>query len=119
MVQVLQNYGKNGISIPLNTATPNSYANSVYVDALNNVYVSGYGTANGGTSTARYWKNGVENILPTAYNNPNTVPILSYANSIFVEGNDVYVAGYDFIDNLSTGGFEPSTKEGQILEKWC
>lgn len=97
---------KNGNSILLNTTALNSYATSVYVDAIDNVYISGFGQLSNQGSRARYWKNGVEYLLSTVNNANNSIQ--SYANSIFVYGIDVHVAGNDGIDNSPQGNTTPS-----------
>lgn len=83
----------------------NSYniATSVFA-STSGVYVAGYvtqGVYNGGVQTnsphrATVWRNGIESPLgdSTQWANPNAV---------FVSGNDVYAAGYNF----PTGAFTP------------
>jgi hypothetical protein len=46
-------------------------------------------TTNSMINNAVYWKNGVETVLPHSAAN-------SFASSIYVSGNDVYVAGYEY-----------------------
>ena len=88
-------YWKNGQEIVLNSTYPNSTANAIVVVG-NDVYVAGadldkQGQAALATYTnnkAKYWKNGQEVIL--------TAPYGGGAASIAVDGNDVYVAGWDY-----------------------
>ena len=62
------------------------------------IYVAGYQTSNS-TFVATVWKNGVASNLTVGVNNGFSD---ASANSIFVLGSDVYVAGRE--RNLSTGG---------------
>ena len=76
-------YWKNGVAVELSDGKTPSYARSIFVVG-NDVYVAGnvMNKPWGGTSEARYWKNGEEIKLKG-----------SYASSIFVVGSTVYVAG--------------------------
>ncbi len=83
----------DGIPEDLTDGTYNAAANSVYVSGTD-VYVSGYelkdtdGDGSVDIQEARYWKNGTEVILGGGTTN-------SDAYSIFVDGSDVYVSGYE------------------------
>lgn len=50
------------------------------------IYVAGFESTNSSPKSAMYWKNGTPVTLGSDF---------SWANAIFVSGNDVYVAGYD------------------------
>lgn len=82
-------YWKNGVAVSLTTGTNNisGLVNSIYV-AGTDVYAAGF-TANTllGNQIATYWKNGVAVPLNDSTNS------IATAQSIFVKGNDVYVAG--------------------------
>lgn len=67
-----------------NTEDSNS-GGSGSVTETNDVYISGY-EFSGSKIIAKYWKNGVATSLPSTQN-------YSYANSVFVSGNDIYVCG--------------------------
>ncbi len=88
-------YWENGIAIVLPKQSPNNYstASSIFVSDTD-VYVAGSeytGNINTGVAiNAVYWKNGTEIMLT---NLPNAQR--AFANSIFVSGGDVYVAGYE------------------------
>ncbi|HEY5465322.1 MAG TPA: hypothetical protein VIJ95_18860 [Hanamia sp.] len=90
-------YWKNGIFTNLGT---NSTLNSVCV-SNGDVYIAGSQIIND-TAFATYWKNGIPEILSsetdTSYYGNTGIYVsdfcYSVANSIFVSGNDVYVAGY-------------------------
>jgi hypothetical protein len=73
-------------------ATGNARANSVFVYG-NDVYVAGYFTNSKGNNAAGYWKNGT---LVELYSDTDLAPPdgTARANAIFVDGSDVYVAGY-------------------------
>ena len=82
-LQSLQNYGG-----------PATHAHSVYVSG-GDVYVVGTQRGDYGGSNARLWKNGV---VQTKGLTPRYFDFIEgsdgeYVNSIFVSGNDVYVAG--------------------------
>ncbi len=87
-------YWKNGVETKLTSAIPGSTVSSVsgLFVAGNDVYASAYliVPTNGGSNAAAYWKNGNEVDLPM--NGATT----GYAQSIFVSGSDVYVAGWTF-----------------------
>jgi len=73
-----------------------AYGNEISftTDSINHVYVTG---SSAGRCT--YWKDGI----PTPFTNTGTFNY-SQANSIFVENNDVYVAGFE--KNLTTNILE-------------
>ncbi|KKO89269.1 hypothetical protein AAW12_24515 [Sphingobacterium sp. Ag1] len=90
-------YWKNGAKVTLDNTLhhPNSVqVSSIFVSG-NDVYVSGYksyaskGADNTNKQMALYWKNGQEIILSTGTGRYAT----RLTSSIFVSGNDVYVAG--------------------------
>ena len=58
------------------------------------VYVSGYERV-GANFIAKYWKNGVENILAGG----------GVANGIFVSGSDIYVCGQQFNGAITTAKY--------------
>jgi hypothetical protein len=79
-------YWKNSNPILLTDTTLNATTVAEDIFILNHdVYVTGYQNSEGGTR-AVYWKNGV--IIKLGDNQSD-----SYGYSIFVSGNDVYVAG--------------------------
>jgi hypothetical protein len=81
---------ENGIASAtqeLNETINDAYANSIYVTENNDVYVAGQ--ENHGAEIgfiAKVWKNGTATALTTKS---------GAANSVFVSGNDVYVAGWE------------------------
>ena len=91
-------YWKNGIGVNLSTDSSDySFANDIYVSG-NDVFVAGrvgekiyYDSVNWemGPSSAVYWKNGI----------PVNLPNGSIAYSIYLSGNDVYVAGLEYDGN--------------------
>lgn len=76
---------KNGEAIRLSNGDSQSEAYSIAVSGKD-VYVAGYAVF-GSSRIAVLWKNGV--IMPLSYKN-------SEANSIFIQGNDIHVAGQEF-----------------------
>ena len=74
---------KNGV--PASLPGNNAIANSIYI-LENDIYICGRTSINN-KSVATVWKNGVSTRL-------NSEATRSEAMSIFVSGNDVYVAGY-------------------------
>ena len=104
-------YWKNGIPFSLNDASKRGAATSIAVSG-NDLYVAGY-LANVPTSGvpgdysphAVYWNNGnptflPENTRPVENGYWNNYPIsstISLANSIFISGSDVYIAGQEKI----------------------
>jgi hypothetical protein len=87
-------FWENGVESTINTGTDISAPFNIYGKA-NSVYVSGgHVYIAGTTETAKqhfavYWKDGKETVLPSSATQ-------SFANSIFVRENDVYVAGYEY-----------------------
>ena len=96
--QTIAKYWKNGVGINLNTnGSDYSIANDIYVSG-NDVFVAGalgeiidYGDGYMELilHSAVYWKNGI----------PVNLPHGTRANSIYVSGNDVYVAGQEYNGN--------------------
>ena len=88
-------YWKNGIATVLPKQSPNNFSSSssIFVSDTD-VYVAGSDyTGNisvGVAINAVYWKNGTEIMLTNL-----SMPQRAFANSIFVSGGDVYVAGYE------------------------
>lgn len=82
-------YWVDGVGTILTDGVKYAIANSIYV-YNNDIYVAGF--MNEPMETARYWKNGVETILPQS---PNSVR--SRAESIYVDGGNIYIAGYQQI----------------------
>jgi hypothetical protein len=94
-------YWKNGQVFMLSTG--DSRASSICVRGTD-LYVAGE-QGSYYSNVARYWKNGQETIL----SDPQETMI---ANDIYVEGNDVYVTGFDY--NASyRGGY---WKNGQFVQ---
>jgi hypothetical protein len=96
-------YWKNGVAIPLTdtNTSKSASANAIYVSG-SDVYVAGYELLSNEYGVAMLWKNGVPvNLTPV--NAPYPIPPHTFfyigtggfaaANSIFVSGTDVYVAG--------------------------
>lgn len=77
-------FWKNGIMLPL--STKESYAADI-TTLGDDFYICGREIVNG-VSVAKYWKNGVECNLSDGTQNCG-------AERIAVEGNDVYIAGYE------------------------
>ncbi len=88
-------YWKNGIATVLPKQSPNNFSSSssIFVSDTD-VYVAGSdytGNISAGVAiNAVYWKNGMEILLTNL-----SMPQWALANSIFVSGGDVYVAGYE------------------------
>ncbi len=91
-------YWKNGLHVSLTDSTTSiAEAKSVFV-AGTDVYVGGQvhpGLGIGGVQIATYWKNGQPVYLSTG-------PAWACVFSIYVNGSDVYAAGYE--ENYVTGG---------------
>lgn len=92
--QLIAKYWKNGNAVNLPNGSGYSSANDIYVSG-NDVYVAGvvggiidYGDGywDYGPPSAVYWKNGIAVPLPNGTD----------AFSIYVAGNDVYVAGREY-----------------------
>ena len=83
-------YWKNGVAAILPTESNYESAANAITFAGGDLFVAGYEIV-GGTSVAKYWKNGTLVRLTDGTRN-------AVANSIAVVGSDVYVAGY-VLDN--------------------
>lgn len=83
-------YWKNGVAVPLlDSNYDGGVAHSIFV-VNKNVYVAGnQGSKVNGVPLATYWFNGISTVLPDYYHQ-------AYGNSIYVNGNDVYVAGIEY-----------------------
>jgi hypothetical protein len=77
---------KNGIATNLTDGFRNAEVRSLQIIG-SDIYALGEEDNNVGAGVPKYWKNGVANILNLSGST------LSYVRSIFVQGNDVYVAG--------------------------
>jgi hypothetical protein len=91
---------KNGTPVYLTgTGDGGGNANSVFV-SNNIVYVAGWEDLGSGIF-AKFWKNGVgTNLVTPIPTNPSTT--YSKATSIFVNGADVYVGGYQYFEDANT-----------------
>ena len=79
------------IGVALTTTSCKSDPGSIFKDGHSEkpiVLVAGYSGTNGTKHVARYWVDGHETVLTNGTND-------AYANSIFVSGSDVYIAGTD------------------------
>lgn len=86
-------YWKNGVAYSLEGS---GVVTGIAVSDQGDVYISGYGS-NGNRPVAKYWKNGQEVILGTG-------ELESETRSIFVEDDNVYVAGYEKVRHTSGQG---------------
>ncbi|HEY5745592.1 MAG TPA: hypothetical protein VIU12_05930 [Chryseolinea sp.] len=95
---------ENGVELStpkLNETVNDGYANSIYVSDNNDVYVAGQENHGAGIGTiAKVWKNGAVTALTTSS---------GAAHSVFVSGNDVYVAGWE---EVATGWIAKVWKNG-------
>jgi hypothetical protein len=73
------------VSTSAGTATGPVFTYNVTV--ASDVYVAGFELSSSGHPTAKYWKNGAMTALSDGSKD-------TYAESIFVSGSDIYVAGY-------------------------
>jgi hypothetical protein len=90
------NYWANGVAKDLNTGNDISSTNNNFGQVCSvfasgrDLYVAGMvETTNQMINHAVYWKNGVETVLQSSAAN-------AFASSIYVSGNDVYIAGYEY-----------------------
>lgn len=87
------------------TGSQNTEATSVFVNGTD-VHIVGYELHKIPVSWGfwnhyipKYWKNGISYTLESYYNNGgNNIDTLAYPRSVYVSGNDVYIAGQDFQD---------------------
>ncbi|WP_160143714.1 hypothetical protein [Chryseolinea soli] len=95
---------ENDVELPtpkLNETVNDAYANSIYVSDNNDVYVAGQENHGAGIGfKAKVWKNGVATTLTASS---------GAAHSVFVSGNDVYVAGWE---EITTGWVAKVWKNG-------
>jgi len=75
-----------------NSLTPKPETN------LADVYAAGNIVATNGKSVAAYWKNGVVTKLTDSSSH-------AFAKSILVNGSDVYVAGYEMVNNIQNATY--------------
>ncbi|MFV0606091.1 MAG: fibronectin type III domain-containing protein [Niabella sp.] len=90
-------YWVNGTEHNLTDGSKYAVGNAIFF-ANNNVYVAG--NMNEPLETARVWVNGLDNVLTLTQN-----CIRSVAKSIWVNGNDVYVAGHQQFNTASGGKY--------------
>ena len=90
------NYWANGVATDLNTGYDISSPNNNFGEVCsvfasgNDLYIAGMvETTNQMINHAVYWKNGVETVLTGSATN-------TFACSIYIYENDVYVAGYEY-----------------------
>jgi len=74
---------------PLSDNAPGT--GSTYVTPSGDMYEAGWVEQGNGLSVAKLWKNGIEQPLEIS---PSALD--SRAHSVYVSGNDVYVAGYEY-----------------------
>jgi hypothetical protein len=91
-------YWKNGVPVDLTTSEYQAIVVSIFIIG-NDLYLSGFITKDN-RDRAAYWKN---NVLVSLHD--GTLNSNSYANSIYVKDDVVYVAGRE--DNLDIGGIAP------------
>lgn len=93
-------YWVNGVEHNLTDGTKYAVATSIFVkgNSADDVYVAG--NMNEPNERARYWKNGSEVMLTQT-----SGTVRSVANSIYVNGSDVYVAGYQQFDQANGGKY--------------
>jgi hypothetical protein len=86
---------RNPVSLPVTDSFSSGNTSAITVSG-SDVYVAAtyFTIANLNSQVSAYWKNGVQVNLP----GPS-----SYANSIYVSGNDVYVTGYTYSAGNRTG----------------
>jgi hypothetical protein len=93
-------YWKDGVAASLSDGTKNEEALSIFVSGTD-VYAAGFSDDAPGslyddpTKMPEYWKNGVAVPLNVVYFGGAVSGTNGIANSIFVQGGNVYVAGYE------------------------
>lgn len=65
------------------------------ISITDNIYISGFERNNNNAYIAKYWKNG------DSFNLTNATGVISSANSIFEENNNLYVAGCSFSSSVT------------------
>lgn len=91
---------KNGVAIPLGSGTRYASARSVFI-AGDYIYVAGHEVGTLGKAEAKYWKVDASDNVTEVLLDGNSSTNDFYATSIHVDGEDIYVAGYEF---YSSGG---------------
>lgn len=93
-------YWKNGTETNLTDGTKHAIATSIFVtgNSSDDIFVAGY--MNDPMEKARYWKNGAEIILAQT-----SGTVRSVAGSIYVSGDDIYIAGYQQFDAVNGGKY--------------
>ncbi len=84
-------YWKNGVAVSIGNNNE-GWLNGIVVSG-SDVYVTGYEVNASGVAVAKFWKNGVENILSSG-------PLNNYGLCLLVSGSDVYVGGYERPQNI-------------------